>query len=475
MSGPGNVAKSLLARKGGAIPVGGRAADDDRPDQDSDVPEPVPMPEPAPVPETVQLTLISARDGDAAAAGGGEVREPAPAASLLPFTLRGADGAGAGQGPDAGTSLAPGKRAGIDAPTRPAGPDVAARRRTWPKGWPWFGAAVAAVGIVAIGWFAFSLDVPGPGTDQAPAAASTSSARDTATSEKTADVPAVPRAAADPAPSPSKPGPSKPSARPSAPTTASAAPAPASAPAPAPVDPSIDVARIDPDGSAVIAGRAAPLSEIIVLDNGKPIGTTAADAFGEWVFVPSVPLPEGGHEFALVVKTVKGKVVLPARGSARDGAPAATRPSETPAATRPSETPAATRPSETPAATRPSETPNPDAAPRSAVPLPAAPRPVPKPEARRAPAGSQGDFVVQLASVKTRSGARREWSKLKRRFPDALAGMKLSLAEAKLVGRGTVIRVRTGGFARQREASRFCARFRAARQECLVVRTTGGS
>ncbi|MFQ5467314.1 MAG: SPOR domain-containing protein [Kiloniellaceae bacterium] len=432
MSGPGNVAKSLLARKGGAVPVGGRAVGDDRPDQEPDAP--------APVAETVRLTLISARDGDGAAAGGGEDREPPPAASLLPFTLQGANGAGAravaGPGPDAEASLAPGKPAGTHAPTRPAGLDVAPWRRTWPKGWPWLGAAVAAVGIVAIGWFAFSLEAPGPGTNPAPAVASTSSPRDTATPtpEKTATPKKTAAVPAEPAPSPSEP---------SAPASAPATPAPA----PTSVDPSVDVARIDPDGSAVIAGRAAPRSEIIVLDNGKPIGTTVADAFGEWVFVPPVPLPEGGHEFALVVKTVKGKVVVPARGSARDEAPAATQPAEAPATTQPAEVPSTG----------------------------AVPHPVPKPEAKRAPAGGREDFVVQLASVKTHSGARREWSKLKRRFPDALAGMKLSLAEAKLKDRGTVVRVRTGGFARHREATRFCARFQAARQECLVVRTAGGS
>jgi hypothetical protein len=115
-------------------------------------------------------------------------------------------------------------------------------------------------------------------------------------------------------------------------TAASSAPAsaltPALSPAVAPADvdadagqapeatpPSIDVVRVEPDGAAVIAGRAAPGAELIVLDNGAPIGTATADAFGEWVFIPAAPLPVGAHEFGLVVKRVEGGVTLPAAGS----------------------------------------------------------------------------------------------------------------------------------------------------------------
>jgi hypothetical protein len=110
----------------------------------------------------------------------------------------------------------------------------------------------------------------------------------------------------------------------SAPTPALA---PAVAPATAPSDegadagrapeatlPSVDVVRVEPDGAAVIAGRAAPGAELIVLHNGAPIGTATADAFGEWVFIPAAPLPAGAHEFGLVVKRVQGGVTLPAAG-----------------------------------------------------------------------------------------------------------------------------------------------------------------
>ncbi len=106
-------------------------------------------------------------------------------------------------------------------------------------------------------------------------------------------------------------------------TAAAATAAPASAPSDAGADagrapeatpPSIDVVRVESDGAAVIAGRAAPGAELIVLHNGAPIGTAKADAFGEWVFIPDAPLPAGAHEFGLVVKRVQGGVTLPAAG-----------------------------------------------------------------------------------------------------------------------------------------------------------------
>ena len=227
--------------------------------------------------------------------------------------------------------------------------------------------------------------------------------------------------------------------------------------APADIEASVDIVRIEPDGSAVIAGRAAPGSELIVLDNGQPIGTVTADQFGEWVFIPDGPLLQGEHEFGLVVKSVQGRVTVPAspasdpEGSApgpRDDADAASTGGEAE-----------------------------DAALDGAVPPPPR-KPVSEWIEKRLPAAQQSsagppdaDFVVQLASVKTMAGAKQEWLKLQQKFPEILSGMKLNLYETRLNGQGVVIRVRTGAFSERRDAVDFCARFRPARQDCLVVRT----
>src|SRR5579885_443593 len=87
---------------------------------------------------------------------------------------------------------------------------------------------------------------------------------------------------------------------------AAAAPAPASE---APVPPSFDVVRVDPQGSAVIAGRAAPNAEVSVLDGDRLVGRVTADARGEWVILPAEALPPGNRTLRLSEK-------LPGKGEA---------------------------------------------------------------------------------------------------------------------------------------------------------------
>lgn len=70
--------------------------------------------------------------------------------------------------------------------------------------------------------------------------------------------------------------------------------------------PSFDIVRINPRGSAVIAGRAVPGATVTVLDGGKPIGTATADARGEWVLVPAKPLAPGGRTLSLSAKHPDG-------------------------------------------------------------------------------------------------------------------------------------------------------------------------
>lgn len=95
--------------------------------------------------------------------------------------------------------------------------------------------------------------------------------------------------------------------------------------------PEFDVVRINPDGDAVIAGRAAPGAKIQVLDGGKVIGNVTADARGEWVFLPTEPLPSGKRELGLAVANPDGTAVesdsvvvlaVPSRAADRDAASA---------------------------------------------------------------------------------------------------------------------------------------------------------
>ncbi len=74
--------------------------------------------------------------------------------------------------------------------------------------------------------------------------------------------------------------------------------------------PEFDIVRIDRDGNAVIAGRAAPGAAVTVLDADRPLGTVVADSRGEWVLVPEEPIPPGSRELAISSELDDGRVAL---------------------------------------------------------------------------------------------------------------------------------------------------------------------
>ncbi|CUA96223.1 Nucleoid-associated protein YgaU, contains BON and LysM domains [Pannonibacter indicus] len=88
-------------------------------------------------------------------------------------------------------------------------------------------------------------------------------------------------------------------------------PAPAAEPAatPEPEAPSFDVAGIEADGAAVIAGRAAPGSTVSLLANGEVIGTATANEAGEWSMVLDKPLAPGDYDMLLRMETADGKII----------------------------------------------------------------------------------------------------------------------------------------------------------------------
>ncbi len=92
------------------------------------------------------------------------------------------------------------------------------------------------------------------------------------------------------------------------PPVATTPPAAADTPAQASGTPSFDIVRINPQGETVIAGRAMPKAEVIILDGGKEIGRVVADNRGEWVFVPDQPLPPGSRELSLRASNPDGSV-----------------------------------------------------------------------------------------------------------------------------------------------------------------------
>lgn len=70
-----------------------------------------------------------------------------------------------------------------------------------------------------------------------------------------------------------------------------------------PSSPSFDLLRAEPDGSVVIAGRAAPDSDVEILSGGKVIGKAKATPEGDFAAVLDDPLKPGDYQISLRSKT----------------------------------------------------------------------------------------------------------------------------------------------------------------------------
>ncbi len=75
------------------------------------------------------------------------------------------------------------------------------------------------------------------------------------------------------------------------------------------VRPAFDVARVEPSGDAVIAGRAAPGASVELLRNGEVHGRVVADASGQFAMVPA-PLPPGDSELTLRSRRPDGRLAM---------------------------------------------------------------------------------------------------------------------------------------------------------------------
>ncbi|MCO6177712.1 LysM peptidoglycan-binding domain-containing protein [Ciceribacter sp. RN22] len=86
-------------------------------------------------------------------------------------------------------------------------------------------------------------------------------------------------------------------------------PAAADAPATGPIIPRFDVLRVEPDGSAVIAGNAEPGSKLAIVDGDTVIFETEVGISGDFAVILDKPLSPGDHSLELRVTGKDGKVV----------------------------------------------------------------------------------------------------------------------------------------------------------------------
>lgn len=64
--------------------------------------------------------------------------------------------------------------------------------------------------------------------------------------------------------------------------------------------PAFGLVRVEPDGSAVIAGTATPSGEVRIFANEELLGSEIAEPTGDWAFVTATPLPTGGVELRVL-------------------------------------------------------------------------------------------------------------------------------------------------------------------------------
>ena len=126
-------------------------------------------------------------------------------------------------------------------------------------------------------------EAPAPAMSEAPA-----SETQAATAPAPAQVAAIPKAAEAEATSESQPA----------------------APQVGAVPPSFDIVRVEPSGEAVIPGRAAPGSEVILRAGNRVLGTVVANGSGQWVLVLEKPLEPGSHELSLESRLPGGPTLL---------------------------------------------------------------------------------------------------------------------------------------------------------------------
>ena len=71
----------------------------------------------------------------------------------------------------------------------------------------------------------------------------------------------------------------------------------------------IDIARVQPDGMAVFAGKGAPNGTIFVTEAGQVLAQNGIDDNGQWVVLPDAPLSAGAHLLELEMITTDGRRV----------------------------------------------------------------------------------------------------------------------------------------------------------------------
>lgn len=101
------------------------------------------------------------------------------------------------------------------------------------------------------------------------------------------------------------------------------------------------------------------------------------------------------------------------------------------------------------------------------------PKPVskPKPVVSAPVATGSGDYVVQVASVRSYEAATDVWNNVSNKFSGVIvSGLYSDIAQADLGDKGIFYRLRVAGLADKAAAAQLCTQFKARGQACFVVK-----
>lgn len=113
----------------------------------------------------------------------------------------------------------------------------------------------------------------------------------------------------------------------------------------------------------------------------------------------------------------------------------------------------------------------PDTAPVAASAASVAPKPEPSltlPSSKFA-FNTSGDFLVQIAALRTQEAADAAWGGAVGANPGMFTGAEKRIQRADLGAKGVFYRLRVGAFAQRTEASEFCDALKARGETCIVV------
>ncbi len=94
----------------------------------------------------------------------------------------------------------------------------------------------------------------------------------------------------------------------------------------------------------------------------------------------------------------------------------------------------------------------------------------PAPQVAALPKAQSGNYVVQLASLRSKDGAAPAWARMKSAHPALLGDRELAIQRVDLGDRGIFFRVQAGFFADRAGARELCTALKARGQDCLVAK-----